>query len=302
MILVVCPNLAIDHTLRVETLSTGRVHRSRRYERRAGGKGVNAARALNTLGEEPLLCGFAGGTAGQWIELDLANENIRAELVPMKAENRTCVIAVSDDGQATVINEEGPTVARAESEALRTRVQHFLGESQAVALMGSLPPGLPSDFYAEIVTAARERDVPCLVDASGPALESALRAKPSYVTPNEAEAEALLGGGVSDWITAAREIRNRGAEVVLISRGAEDAILSGPEVNARLAPPAVRVVNATGAGDALAAGLLAAHLRGKPLREIAVLGIAAAVASVQHGYGRFRPSDVRTESIDFREV
>ena len=289
MILVLCPNLAVDYTLRLENLEPGRVHRSRDYERHAGGKGVNVARTLSALGEEPLLCGLAGGGAGRFIEEGLEREKIRAELVPMKAENRTCVIILSRTGEATVVNEDGPTVN--EADALRSRVRTLISESQAVALTGSLPPGLPQDLYAEMVRGCRKAGVPCLVDASGPALEPALAAGPTYCKPNQMEAEALLDRGVDDWVGAAREIRERGAD---------DAILSGPDLSARLTPPAVPVVNSTGAGDALAAGLLAGHLRGGSLREIAALGMAAAAASVQHGYGR--ATEIRPELVGFQRV
>jgi len=300
VVLVICPNLAVDHTLRLEELRLGRVHRTRDYARRAGGKGVNVARTLSALGEEPLLCGLVGGGAGRFIEEELAREDIRAELVPMQAENRTCVIVLSRKGEATVVNETGPTVT--EVEALRGRVRSLIGESQAVALMGSLPPGLPEDLYAEAVSECRRADIPCLVDTAGPALETALAAGPTYAKPNQVEAEALLGRTVRDWPAAAQEIRERGANVVLITRGARTAFLSGPAFNARLSPPVVPVVNPTGAGDALAAGLLAGHLRGGSLREVVVLGMAAAAASVQYGYGRVRPAEIRPELVGFEAL
>jgi tagatose 6-phosphate kinase len=300
VVLVVCPNLALDHTLHLEELKIGRVHRTRDYERRAGGKGVNAARALSALGEVPLLCGLVGGGAGRLIEEELAREKIPAELVPMQAENRTCVIVLSRSGEATVVNETGPTVT--EAEALRARVRSLIGESQAVALMGSLPPGLPEDLYAEAVSECRRAAVPCLVDTAGPALENALSAGPTYAKPNQMEAEALLGRKIRDWHAAAQEIRRRGANVAMITRGARAAFLSSPAFDARLSPPGVPVVNPTGAGDAFAAGLLAGHLRGGSLREAVVLGMAAAAASVQHGYGRVRPAEIHPELIGFETL
>ncbi|MGH9461766.1 MAG: 1-phosphofructokinase family hexose kinase [Vicinamibacteria bacterium] len=183
---------------------------------------------------------------------------------PNLAVDGTCVIVLSRKGEATVVNETGPTVT--EAAALRARVRSLIGESQAVALMGSLPPGLPEDLYAEAVSECRRVGVPCLVDTAGPALEKALSAGPTYAKPNQVEAEALLGRRVLDWHAAAQEIRRRGANVVLISRGARAAFLSSPAFDARLSPPAVPVVNPTGAGDALAAGLLAGHLRDGSLR------------------------------------
>jgi 1-phosphofructokinase family hexose kinase len=300
MVLVVCPNLAVDYTLRVDELRLGRVHRSQTYERQAGGKGVNMARALRSLGQEPLICGFVGGDSGRFIEHRLAEEKLRRELVPIALESRTCVIILSKYGEATVVNEPGPTVT--ESDALMSVVARLIPESDAVAMMGSMPPGMPSDSYAQIVKRCRDADVPCLVDTSGPALEAALKERPTYAKPNRAEAEDLLGRSLSDEIAAAREIRGLGAEVVLLTLGDEGAVLSASGLEGRLRPPALTPVNATGAGDALAAGLLAGHLSGSSLREIATLGIAAASASVRHGYGRIRPSEVQTEEVRFEEL
>ena len=300
MVLVVCPNLAVDYTLCVDKLLPGRVHRSQTYERQAGGKGVNMARALRSLGQEPLICGFVGGESGRFIERRLAEEKLRRDLVPTEHESRTCVIVLSKDGEATVVNESGPTVT--EGDALMSLVARLVPDSDAVAMMGSLPPGMPSDSYARIAKGCRDAEVPCLVDASGLALEAALKERPTYAKPNRAEAEELLGHPISDELAAAREIRNFGAEVVVLTLGDEGAVLSASGLEARLRPPALTPVNATGAGDALAAGLLAGHLSGGSLQEIATLGIAAATASVRRGYGRIRRSEIQTEEVRFEEL
>ena len=135
MVLVVCPNLAVDYTVRVDKLRLGHVHRSHTYQRQAGGKGVNTARALRALGQEPLICGFIGGESGRFIERGLAEEKLRRELVSIESENRTCVIVLSEDGEATVVNESGPTVT--ESDALMSLVATLIPESDAVAMMGA---------------------------------------------------------------------------------------------------------------------------------------------------------------------
>ena len=147
-----------------------------------------------------------------------------------------------------------------------------------------------------------DAEVPCLVDASGLALEATLKERPTYATPNQAEAEELLGHPISNEIAAAREIRNFGAEFVVLTLGDKGAVLSASGLEGRLQPPALTPVNPTGAGDALAAGLLAGHLRGGSLQEIATLGIAAATASVRRGCGRIRPSEIRTEEVGFEEL
>ena len=300
MILVVCPNLAVDYTLRLGDLRIGAVHRTPAFERQAGGKGVNTARALRSLGQEALVCGFVGGDAGRLIERGLSGEKLPRELLPIESESRTCVIVLTKNGEATVINEAGPPVT--ESDALFSSVAKLIPESEAVAMMGSLPPGMPSDSYGQIIKQCRNAEVPCLIDTSGPALEAALEERPTYAKPNRLEAEELLGYRVTDEMAAAREIRKLGAEVALLTLGSEGAFLSAAPLEGRLRAPTLTPVNPTGAGDALAAGLIAGHLSGSSLQEIATLGIAAATASVRHGYGRFPPSEVKTQEVVFEPV
>ncbi len=286
MILVVSPNLAVDYTLHLERLTTGRVHRSTSSERQAGGKGVNTSRALRGLGEQVLLCGFVGGQAGRSIEMGLAKEGLSSDLVSFEGESRTCVILLSADGQATVVNEPGPRIDG--KRPLLERFESRLDRCKAVALMGSLPPGLPHDTFAEMVSLSRKADVPCLVDTSGVPLQAALAARPTYAKPNLTEAEELLDEKLlseKEWLGAAEKIESAGAEVAIITLGAQGAVVVGSGVRARVTPPEVARGNATGAGDAMAAGLLTGRVRGENLRQVVTLGMAAAAASERHGYG-----------------
>ncbi len=168
-----------------------------------------------------MICGFVGGDSGRFIERGLTEENLRRELVPIGSESRTCVIVLSTNGEPTVVNESGPTVT--ESDTLMSLVAGLIPESDAVAMMGSLPPGMPSHSYAQLTKRCRDAEVPCLVDTSGPAL----------------------------------------------TLGNEGAVLCASALEGRLRAQAVTPVNPTGAGDALAAGLIAGHLKGGSLRSLA---------------------------------
>jgi tagatose 6-phosphate kinase len=298
MILVVTPNLAVDYTLHVERLEMGHVHRAITSQRQAGGKGVNTARALLSLGEEPLVCGLVGGETGRTIEKGLAQENLSSDLVPFDAESRTCVIVLAADGEATVVNEPGPRVE--EEKSLLGRFEARLPQCQAVALMGSLPPGMGEDTFAKMVDSSRKAGVPCLVDTSGAALEAALAARPTYAKPNLSEAEKLLGEKLmseEDWLRGAERIQSSGAEVAIVTLGAQGAVAVGPNLRARMRPPNVAVGNATGAGDAMAAGLLAGHLREKKLQDTLTFATAVAAAGVLRGYGRIQPSEIRPDRV-----
>jgi tagatose 6-phosphate kinase len=306
MILVVSPNLAVDVTLEVDVLRPGEVHRARRVARQAGGKGVNFARALRSLGplglpgDPPLVLGFASGRAGESIRDGLAREGIDFELVPFSGESRTCTIVLDRDGRATVVNEAGPEIT--DGARLLAAFESLLGKARAVAFMGSLPPGLAPDLYATMIARARESGRISVLDTSGEALRRGLGAGPSLAKPNRAEAEELLGFDLSSDDArreAVERLRELGAETAVLTLGREGFLsaTAGGVFRVHSGPGDLRLGNPTGAGDALAAGLLAGAVRGYPLVECARLAAAGAAASLAEGYGRFRPKDVRVEAV-----
>jgi 1-phosphofructokinase family hexose kinase len=306
MILIVCPNLAVDATLEIGVLERGKVHRSLAARKRAGGKGVNAARALKTLGEKPLVLGFAGGRAGELIGEGLEEEGIEADLVPFAGESRTCTILLEPDGTATVVNEHGPLIGDDAGLMSRFHARLEQSETRAVALMGSLPPGLSPGRYAEMVRTSQKRGRFCLVDTSGEPLRRAIAAGPDVAKPNQSEAEALLGEKLdseSSLLRAVAAIRAMGASTALLTLGRAGFLLASDEgLLARCStasPPDLRLGNPTGAGDSLAAGLLAGKARGYGLPDCVRLAAAAAAASLAEGYGRFRAKDLRVDDVRF---
>jgi tagatose 6-phosphate kinase len=302
MILVVCPNLAIDVTLEVDAFSVGEVHRARRTTRHAGGKGVNFARAANALGERAVVLGLVAGERGEEIARRLKHEGIDAELVSVRGESRTCTIVLEPSGRASVVNEAGPPVDAASE--LVGRFQELLRSARAVALAGSLQPGLAPELYRELASGAIGAGKLCLVDASGEALSEALAGHPSVVKPNRAEAETLLGRTLDTDEACARavtDLRHAGAETAMVTRGADGLVAGTADgvVRCRSRQPVdIALGNPTGAGDALAAGVVVGYLRGLPPVEAVRLGVAAATASLAEGYGRFRAKDVRIEAVD----
>lgn len=315
MILIVSPNLAVDVTLEVEALAPGAVHRAIRAKRQAGGKGVNFARALGSLGalglpgDPPRVLGFAGGPTGEVIREGLESEGIASDLIPFSGDSRTCTILLDRMGVATVVNEPGPAIE--DPSSLLRMFERRLESARAVAFMGSLNPGLPVDLYSSMVRDTREKGRVCLLDTSGPPLERGLAAGPSFAKPNSAETEALLGRKLSTPASrqeALERIRELGAETAVITFGAEGFLVASASGMHRCAPSPstlsgdLRLGNPTGAGDALAAGLLAGALRGYPIEETARLAGAAAAASLAEGYGRFRAKDVRVEAFQVEKL
>jgi len=177
MIVTVTLNAALDVAYDVEALVPHATHRVLEVRARAGGKGVNVARVLRQLGQDAVVTGLAGGHTGTLIRADLAASGLPDALVPISRESRRTLAIVSRrDGGATLLNEPGPQVREEEWAGLLARFDRLLAAAQAVMLSGSLPVGVPTSAYAELVQAAHDHGLPALVDAEGEALHAALLA------------------------------------------------------------------------------------------------------------------------------
>ena len=291
MILTVTLNAALDVTYRVPRLQPHASHRVSSVVQIAGGKGVNVASVLTGMGVTAVATGLCGGPAGQQIRADLDARGIRHDLAPTGGEARRALTVVSDaDGDATVFNEPGPQVSGIEWQAFLAHLDRLLAglRPTVVVASGSLPPGLPDDAYAAVVSAARAAGAAAVVDASGPALAAALPAGPDLVKPNRDE--LLEVAGEVDPVAGAGILRRLGARDVLVSCGAEGLVLvpaSEEPVRAWLTEPLQG--NPTGAGDAavaaVAAGLAADRQPAQALAE-AVAWSAAAVLHPLAGHVR----------------
>ncbi|MGW0698936.1 1-phosphofructokinase family hexose kinase [Streptomyces sp. NPDC002867] len=278
MILTVTLNAALDVTYEVDALVPHGSHRVRAAYERAGGKGVNVARVLSALGTPATVTGLAGGPTGQLIRDELRAAGLRDELVPVAGDSRRTVTVVSrEDGDATVFNQPGPPVDPVSWADFTARFARLVREAAVVVLSGSLPPGLPSDAYAQLVRSAAGAGAATVLDTSGPALLAALAAGPDVVKPNAAEIAEVTGH--QDVVAAAEALRALGAQAVVASRGPEGLYAVTPQGAWRATPPHRLSGNPTGAGDACVAALAASLAHGDPwpvrLREAVALSAAA---------------------------
>src|ERR1043165_6107662 len=195
-IMILCLNLnaAIDKTIVVPSFEINKIHRPTSVILQAGGKGCNTARGLKTLGETPVVFGWVGGFAGQFIESELQREGIQTDFIYTDFESRTCTSVLdSSKGTMTEIYELGEAVPLEKIKELREHFQQIVRTYQAVTFSGSLPPGVPSGFYADLIRIAREANVRTFLDTSGESLQNGIEAGPFFVKPNETEARAFLG-------------------------------------------------------------------------------------------------------------
>ncbi|MYS07863.1 hexose kinase [Streptomyces sp. SID6041] len=279
MILTVTLNTAVDLTYRVPALTPHASHRVTQVIERPGGKGLNVARVLAALGHEAVATGFAGGATGAVLREQLAATPVRDALVETEGPTRrTVAIVDTATGDTTQLNEPGPTVGAAEWTAFRARFTELLDGAAAVALCGSLPPGIHVGAYAELVRLARTAGVPVLLDTSGEPLRRGIAARPDLVKPNADELAQLTGA--RDPLRATREARGRGARAVVSSLGPEGLLAATPEGLWRAAPPASVKGNPTGAGDSAVAGLLSGLVDGTPWPDRLTRAVALSAATV----------------------
>ncbi|WP_086822754.1 1-phosphofructokinase family hexose kinase [Streptomyces sp. NRRL B-24572] len=279
MILTVTLNTALDLTYRVPALTPHASHRITQVIERPGGKGLNVARVLAALGHETVATGFAGGATGATLRDQLAQTPVRDELVETAGTTRRTVAVVDTaSGDTTQLNEPGPTVTTAEWAAFRTRFTELLDGARAVALCGSLPPGIHVGAYAELIRLARTAGVPVLLDTSGEPLRRGIAARPDLVKPNAEELAQLTGSREPH--RATRDARRRGARAVISSLGPEGMLAATPEGLWRATPPAAVKGNPTGAGDSAVAGLLSGLVDETPWPERLTRAVALSAATV----------------------
>ena len=292
MIRVVCLNPALDVTHHVPAVNWSGVNRPAVVHARPGGKGLNVARTLHTLGAEVLVMGLVGGTTGESVTAELAALAVPAAFTWVRGETRrTFTVVDGRTGEAALFSEPGPRIAADGYAEFRIRYASVLAGCAAVVLSGSLPPGLPPGTYAELSTMASAAGVPVLLDAHGEALRLGAAAGPAIVKPNLAELETFAGrslpgpgrrrrGPGGPWRrppgNSGRPARRRSW-----SRWARDGLHADTGDGCwRAVPPAVVAGNATGAGDAAAAGLAHGLALGLP-----VGGAAAARGRAGHRGG-----------------
>jgi 1-phosphofructokinase family hexose kinase len=297
MILCVTPNSAVDRTLIIPGLNPGQVHRAAQSITAAGGKGLNVARAIQTLGGEPLCLGFLGGHSGRLVAALAEREGLRAAWTWIENETRTCVILVPEEGEPTVINESGPEVSRAEWGRLAETVKHESAAHPLICFSGSLPPGSPLDSFTSLLHDLAMTGRQVWVDTSGPALTAALSVAGVNVKVNGEELGAILNRKVEAAeaaLAGAQVLRERGPRQVAITLGKAGAVMVNEIGGWCVRPPDVRTVSAVGSGDSFLAGLLAALAQGyspdEALRWAAAAGAANALSA---GGGQFAASDFK---------
>jgi 1-phosphofructokinase/tagatose 6-phosphate kinase len=297
VIVTVTANAALDRTLTVPVFQIGFRHRSSDVLTLAGGKGINVARALKRLDVPVVATGLSGGRTGTRIVEELTAEAILNDFVRIAAESRTSTAVVDPTaGTYTEINEWGPEVTPAELDTLVEKLHYLARGADFVVLAGSLPRKVPTAFYADTIRELARRDVRVVLDSEGEPLQVGVEAAPFLVSPNQREAEQLVGQELEDdddFLMALDAIAEMGARNVLITleNGCFALLRFGRKARRlRAFAPHVEAVSRVGSGDVLLAQFLAAVVDERAPEETLRLAVAAGAASVRDvGAGRFDP-------------
>lgn len=259
MILTITLNTSIDKAYQlVSPLEVGTVMRLADCADSAGGKGLNASRAIASCGEEVLATGFVGGHNGSRLVELLKDDGIGERFVRTASETRSCVNVLEPGGRSTEFLEPGGPVTQAELEHLAAIVAELLPGCDAVCMSGSLPPGAPADTWRQLVALASGQGIPVVLDCSGEGLASALEADPAVlpaaIKPNADEVAELTGADPSNLgevRRAAEGLHQRGVADVIVSLGARGALLVSDAGCLYGRPPHIDAINPVGSGDTL---------------------------------------------------
>lgn len=283
-ILTLTMNPAIDRIVTVDRL----VFEDRAYilstDFAAGGRGINAARVLKSFGAKILAVTTSGGDSGKRLEENLTADGFPTELVKIKNNIRTNLTISDRQGLSVKLNEQGPVLSESEWNRLRKAVEKHLPDATWLMLCGSLPPGVPADFYARLIHQAEKHKVNTLLDTDGEPLQPGIEAGPTVVTPNQSEAERLLGRALitrSHSIEAVQRIKAMGAKHALLSLGSRGVVAASQNGVFEVLPPRIDAVCPIGAGDAMGAAFVWAISRGNSFEESLRWGVAAGTASAK---------------------
>jgi 1-phosphofructokinase family hexose kinase len=299
MIITVTLNAAIDKTLAVPNFRLGRRHRAVEQTAMAGGKGVNVARTLRALGQPVIATGVAGGPTGTRIVENLTEEGILNDFVRIREESRTSTAVVDPtNGEQTEINEHGPHVSEGELELFVDKLIYLAKGAAVCVLAGSLPRGVDASLYGRIIEEMKRLGVTTVLDSEGEPLRAATRRGPDVVSPNEIEAEGLVGyefGDEEDRRSAVREMVEMGAResIMTLSDGCLALLGDGERHVYRATLEPLEPVSSVGSGDAFLAGFVAARYGGRGHEDALRFAVACGAESTQHfGAGRVEQREV----------
>lgn len=278
-------NPAIDKSSSVDHVIAERKLYCKAPRFEPGGGGVNVARAIKKLGGESLLLFPAGGLTGHRLTELLDREGIIHRPLPIEGMIRENLVILDEStGQQYRFGMPGPILRDEEWKRCLHELSAISPTPDYLVASGSLPPGLPDDFYAQVARSGKDNVARVIVDASGKALNLALQEGVYLIKPNGREFKDLIGKDIKEEsqikAEARKMVKSGRCEVLVISLGAAGALLVSGNIAEHISAPTVPIVSKVGAGDSMVAGMVLSLARGKALRESVLFGMASGAAAV----------------------
>ena len=299
MIYTLTVNPSLDKLYVLDKLKVGEYNRGEVTRYDPGGKGINVSRCLNVLETESVVLGFFGGKTGEFIVDSLQSQNLEVDPVYIRGESRSNITLIeSASGQMTKLNEIGPVIDKNACALLEKKIKEKTKPGDIWVLSGSIPRGLPDDFYALVIAVIKENGGLSFLDTSSKWLIPGFKASPDLLRINDTEAEMIVGEELKteqDLYTAIRSIQRTGISLAVISRGKEGALFADASSLYNISAPRVEEKTTVGAGDAMMAMIIYGYIHGWSLERMAAWGVAAGSASVmQEGTSTFTLDQVQS--------
>lgn len=284
-IVTVTMNPAVDINVHVGQVTPDRKLRCSQPREEPGGGGINVSRAISRLGGQSRCLFTHGGANGKLVQTLIAHEKIEYHSLRVNGLTRQSFTAAEEDsGRQYRFTMPGPRLTEKEYEAMLETIKSITPPPSFLVASGSLPPGVPDDFYGSLSHYARTHDIRFIVDTSGPSLRKAVDAGVYLLKPNMRELQELVGYKIEDenqQIRSARElIGKKKTRLVVLSLGAGGALFVSAEQTVHLRSPSVPIRSKIGAGDSMVAGMVLALARGHDPLDAARFGVASGAAAV----------------------
>jgi 1-phosphofructokinase family hexose kinase len=284
MIITLTPNTGIDFTLKLSSFQLNSTIRAIDSAWGMGGKATDASWTLGKLGVPTRALGFAAGPNGARMESMLRERGVQTDFVWVEGDSRlNVIVVVAGEGQSTLTS-SSLNVSPGHLSEFAARYENALEDASCVVMGGSLPDGVPIDFFSRAIAQAKEWKVPVIFDSSGPSLLAGVKSRPDVIKPNLAELGELLGsvpGSREEVQKAARRLHDEYGSNVIITLGSEGAIAVFGEGTYFIHPLSVPVESVAGAGDGVLAGMALAYLRNESFDYGLRHGFALAGAILQ---------------------
>ncbi len=281
MIITVSLNAAIDKRYEIDHFKTGQVNRVSKCTYAAGGKGINVARVVKIAGEKVIATGFVGGHTGNLIEQSAREFGLETDFIHVKGESRTCTNILDTSLKTqTEILEGGENISIHDQESMLEKYKKLLNIASIITISGSVPKGINSKIYKEMISLSKAANIPVLLDTSGQLLKDCIEVAPTLIKPNLEEMEQLFGKIIineEELIDKGLELNKKGITYVVISLGAEGSILISPSGIYKADVPNIEAVNTVGCGDSMIAGFAVGLI--KNWKDERILRFASAVSA-----------------------